>query len=176
MHARLYIFTGLSDVLFQEATSPVIDIGDEESPDAIYAMLNHFYGTPYAEQETTGNDKLSFHLAVYMLGDMYDCDTLRQDAEEKFFSTADLRIFHQQPRFIYDWDIYTLREVLGPNAPRIADVSFRLRLFRRVMDNAEMLCQKKAFVELLVKGEMLDKDLGRSFVPRIIALAKFKGK
>lgn len=161
--------------MFQEATSPVIDIGDEEDSDAIYAMLKHFYGTRYAEQDPTGKDKLSFHLAVYMLGDMYDCDTLRKDAEEKFFSSADVRIFHQQqPRYIHDRDIYTLQQVLGPDAAQVADASFQRRLLNQVIRNADMLCQKKAFMNLLVKGEMLDKDAGESFAIQIIALAKFK--
>jgi len=73
----------------------VIDLGDDDSPDAIRAMMQHIYGLPYDQPpnaEAAANKDLLFHVGVFAVADKYDVPTLRVLVVSKFKI-----LLHDQP-------------------------------------------------------------------------------
>ncbi|THY42837.1 hypothetical protein D6C97_09439 [Aureobasidium pullulans] len=139
---------------FLEAKQDILDLGEEDDPDAVCAMIKDLYGDNYFEQVPVDHaEHFDNYLTVYTIGDKYDSATLRQQALNKL-----LRMIH------------FIQKILGPSAMVFGDKKIQTGVFQLVLEYVYELWTDKTFAALLIKGEMLDKEYGGRF--RIATLGK----
>jgi hypothetical protein len=78
----------------QVASSNEVDLGDDEDPEAIRAMIRHIYDIPYDQMLVDNtvddsaaystNEDLLFHIGVFTAADKYDVASLRPLVVKKF--------------------------------------------------------------------------------------------
>lgn len=155
----------------QEAKQNVINLGDDDDPDAIFAMLKHFYNMNYANQSIGPSGEageLQFRLKVYQTADFYDAPDLRAQAATRFYSCMSNSIARPaRSDDIPEYVVLMIQEVLGPNAPVFPDDRLQDDIFHIVKTNTTKLHQNKLFLKLLAKGEMFNDQYGEMFAQQV---------
>ncbi|KAG9598890.1 hypothetical protein KCU77_g6244, partial [Aureobasidium melanogenum] len=85
---------------FPVATSEEVDLGDDDDPEAIHAMLRYIYDMPYAHQITgssTLEEDLIFCLNVFIVADKYDVAGLRRKVVPDFR----LHLLARKPEYFF---------------------------------------------------------------------------
>ncbi|TIA39785.1 hypothetical protein D6C79_07570 [Aureobasidium pullulans] len=153
---------------FSEAKQDILDLGEEDDPDAVCALIKHLYGDTYHEQDVPfDHGEYDNHLTVYTIGDKYDSATLRQQALNKLLSSIESELSY---RDIPVPVIHFIQKILGPSAMVFGDKKIQTGVFQLVLEYVYELWTDKTFAALLIKGEMLDKEYGGRF--RIATLGK----
>ncbi|CAD0027390.1 unnamed protein product [Aureobasidium pullulans] len=68
----------------------ILDLGEEDDPDAVCAMIKDLYGDNYFEQVPVDHaEHFDNYLTVYTIGDKYDSATLRQQALNKLLRSIE---------------------------------------------------------------------------------------
>jgi hypothetical protein len=129
------------------------------------AMLRHLYGSNYSKQEEFSDDAMAeFHLSVFILGDKYDINSLRDEAYDCFVGFL---VEERQSEEFFDQTIYAIQKLLGPDAPQLADQSLTEYTSLFVLENLYLLLSDKTFRNLLAEGTMLEKDLAIQFLETV---------
>lgn len=129
------------------ATSSEVDLGDEDSPDAVDAMLRHIYGLPFisgrdVEEEET--DWPNFLIDVFEVSDKYDVPTL-----------SDAVIKNLEKNYLLsDQFILGIQRHCGPTAKQLADKSLQRAMMRICVKHMSQLVEDKFFTELDEQGEI----------------------
>ncbi|TIA37526.1 hypothetical protein D6C79_08060, partial [Aureobasidium pullulans] len=72
---------------FAVAQSQTFSLGDDDSPEAIWAMFRHMYNFEYTfGKDLNGENALDYHIDVYEIADKYDCPSLRAKAVQNFIN------------------------------------------------------------------------------------------
>ncbi|THV92702.1 hypothetical protein D6D25_09472, partial [Aureobasidium pullulans] len=76
---------------FSEAKQDILDLGEEDDPDAVCALIKDLYGDTYHEQDVPFDhgEYYDNHLTTYTIGDKYDSATLRQQALNKLLRSIE---------------------------------------------------------------------------------------
>ncbi|THZ17159.1 hypothetical protein D6C89_08913, partial [Aureobasidium pullulans] len=153
---------------FSEAKKKVIDLGTEDDPDALIAMLKHQYGYGFACQDVPderSEDCVNYYLNVYKLADFYDVDALGTDVVQsiKEHLTSDIG-FCGTKYGLYEETIFGMQRVLGPEAVQYADKLLLSTMKEFVLQWAKELMHEKKFVQELALGKMFDKEFGIVFL------------
>ncbi|KAI4722531.1 hypothetical protein E4T48_01186 [Aureobasidium sp. EXF-10727] len=147
---------------------PVIDLGNDDDPALVSAMLQFFYHGHYGLYES-GPASESQHLTMYRLADFYDASALRKEASR--------RLIHYLKECLESWDnlpkywppehvIRSIQQILGPGADEFADNSIQEDIFTFTTNNAGHLYKSVLFQELLVDGSLLNESFGRRFAQK----------
>lgn len=144
----------------QSSTNPEIDLGDEDDPNLIRAMLRHLYDLPYEYQydedvpaptsQMLSEDPLNFYLEMFTLADKYDIPSLRDGAVEKF--DCILRDAMGDKRFAST--IQRLFSCMYADR-RLQDVTLQF-----MAENFSAILQEsQGFREMLETGTLLDTEI-----------------
>ncbi|CAD0107180.1 unnamed protein product, partial [Aureobasidium uvarum] len=139
---------------FPVATSDVIDLGDDDNPKHIYAMLCFLHGTEYHKihQRNTLGRNLDFHVDLYLIGEQFDIRSLRLKAAETFFFEANALVDTR-------WFPMAIQRVLGPEGPVFADPFLIELTIKIIMEKMEYLVKNDRFMEMVKSGELADEDM-----------------
>ncbi|KAH0270730.1 hypothetical protein KCU91_g7877, partial [Aureobasidium melanogenum] len=141
---------------FPVATSEEVDLGDDDDPEAIHAMLRYIYDMPYAHQITgssTLEEDLIFCLNVFIVADKYDVAGLRRKV------VPDFRL-HLQRTWSSEAFVVCVKNLYGPDAIYMADPSLQTAITDFV-DNMSRIAHHKSLVT------MIEED--KSFSGRVLA-------
>lgn len=152
----------------QESKQTVIDIGGDDDPAAVTAMLRYFYDETYRLDGLDG-DSADKHLTMYRLGDLYDAPDLRKRASCHFIgSLREDRYGTSEPdqyRFP-DHIVRSIQQVIGPGADTFADNSIQGDVFKFIIEQASSLYKSELFQELLGDGTMFSEPFSRRFLQK----------
>jgi len=148
----------------------VINLGDDDDPNDVEAMLKYFYHGSYTTPLITapGQDNLGKHLAMYLLADMYDAPALRKEASTLLIACLKVLIDGEgRPGRTIDYSaISSIKQILGPGAGNFADKTLQEEVFQLVIANINRMYKNQLFRQLLSSGKMFDEDFGLKFACR----------
>ncbi|KAI5203418.1 hypothetical protein E4T39_04241 [Aureobasidium subglaciale] len=158
---------------FAIASSNEIDLGDDEDPEAIRAMIRHIYELPYdkmLEGDTAGdtaaysiNEYLLFHIAVFTAADKYDVASLRPLIVKKFEDLMET-----------NWEgeefATSIQKLTGPSANHLADNTLQVAAATFCAKNLTKLIKKDTFVKMIQEGEPFTGRLLANFVTKEASL------
>ncbi|CAD0014870.1 unnamed protein product [Aureobasidium pullulans] len=146
---------------FSEAKQDILDLGEEDDPDAVCAMIKDLYGDNYFEQVPVDHaEQFDNYLTVYTIGDKYDSATLRQQALNKLLRSIESELSY---RDIPVPVIHFIQKILGPSAIVFGDKAIQTGVCQLVSKYVYNLWNNKTFAALLIKGDMLDEKYGERF-------------
>ncbi|KAH0017827.1 hypothetical protein KCU78_g7410, partial [Aureobasidium melanogenum] len=154
----------------KESKQTSIDIGDDDDPAAVTAMLRFFYDAIYCVDGLDGKST-DQHLIMYRLADLYDAPELRREASRRLierFSTS-LRgwyVSDQDQPVTVNHIVRSISQILGPSADTFADNDIQGLVFNFVIQNASSLYKNELFQELLGDGTLFDEAFGRRFAQK----------
>ncbi|KAI5198842.1 hypothetical protein AUEXF2481DRAFT_26924 [Aureobasidium subglaciale EXF-2481] len=150
----------------QVATNSVFDLGGEDDPDHIKAMLMHMYGLRYSEHplnpsKQAGEVKpLGDRIGLFMVAGKYDCPSVRvavitliqEQTKTKwnFSSSSKLNFKVASDAFLAG---------LGPDAPQLADGSLVEVIYEFLEKNFGGLMRFGKFSELVKSGALLNAQM-----------------
>jgi hypothetical protein len=170
----------------QIASSNEVDLGDDEEPEPIRAMIRHMYDLSYdqmLEEDTvedpsnddlpfhtriftntdSTNEDLLFHIGVFTAADKYDVATLRPLVVSKFESLMDT-----------NWEsesfATSIQRLTGPSAGHIADNSLQVAAAKFCATNLPDLLKNESFVKMIHEeepftGRLLTGFLNGGYIP-----------
>ncbi|KAG9557850.1 hypothetical protein KCU71_g6910, partial [Aureobasidium melanogenum] len=163
-------FGDLEIFAHRESKQTSIDIGDDDDPAAVTAMLRFFYDAIYCVDGLDGKST-DQHLIMYRLADLYDAPELRREASRRLierFSTS-LRgwyVSDQDQPVTVNHIVRSISQILGPSADTFADNDIQGLVFNFVIQNASSLYKNELFQELLGDGTLFDEAFGRRFAQK----------
>ncbi|KAG9652276.1 hypothetical protein KCU95_g5253, partial [Aureobasidium melanogenum] len=152
---------------FSVASSKVIELGDDEDPEAIKAMIRHIYDLPY-DQMLEGstvdgvtnyntNQDLLFHIDVFTAADKYDVASLRPLVVKKFKDL--MEIWRSSPKFAT-----SIQKLMGPSAGHLADDTLQAAAVEFCAKNLRTLIHVGDFVNIIQEEEPFAGRLLASFL------------
>ncbi|THY13913.1 hypothetical protein D6D01_08246, partial [Aureobasidium pullulans] len=143
---------------FSEAKQDILDLGDDDDPDAVCALIKHLYGNTYHEQNVPFDhgEYYDNHLTTYTIGDKYDSASLRQQALTKLLRNIECELI-QPNNEIPDLVIHFIQKIRGPSAIVFGDKAIQTGVCHLVSKYVYDLWNNKTFAALLIKGDMLDE-------------------
>ncbi|THX75704.1 hypothetical protein D6D04_07221 [Aureobasidium pullulans] len=155
------------------ASSNEIDLGDDNDPEAVRAMIRHIYDLPY-DQMLQGNtpddtaaystnEDLLFHIAVFTAADKYDVSTLRPLVVKKFEDLMETTWEGEQ-------FATAIQKLTGPSAGHLADNTLQTAAAAFCAKNLTKLIKKETFVKMIQDEEPFSGRLLTGFVTGISAL------
>ncbi|KEQ61160.1 uncharacterized protein M437DRAFT_26213, partial [Aureobasidium melanogenum CBS 110374] len=146
-----YFFRAFSSQ-FPVASSNEVDLGDDEDPEAILAMIRHIYDLPYdmmIEGNTVDdsapystNEDLLFHINVYAVADKYDVPSLRPIVVKKFEDLMEIT-------WESDDFVARIQKLTGPSMGHIADPSVQAAAAAFCAKHLHKLAKQDNFVEMI---------------------------
>ncbi|KAI4744536.1 hypothetical protein E4T50_05144 [Aureobasidium sp. EXF-12298] len=141
---------------FSVASSNEVDLGDDEEPEAIRAMIRHMYDLPYDQvlEDNTADDSaaystnedLLFHIGVFTTADKYDVASLRPLVVKKFEALMET-----------NWESETfatsIQKLTGPSAGHLADTSLQATAAAFCTEKLPELIKNDAFVKMIQDEE-----------------------
>ncbi|KAI4849145.1 hypothetical protein E4T44_03526, partial [Aureobasidium sp. EXF-8845] len=143
---------------FSVATSNEVDLGEDEEPEAIRAMIRHIYDLPYDQMlegqehsvdDTAAystNEDLLFHIGVFTAANKYDVPSLRPLVVKKFESLMET-----------NWEgenfATSIHKLTGPSAGHLADNSLQTAAAAFCARHLTQLVKKDAFVKMIQQEE-----------------------
>jgi hypothetical protein len=145
---------------FQVASSPVIDLGDEDDSELLTDTVKYLYrhGLIHDQLHGLGSsvsmDKL---IDIYQLADKYDIPGLRHYASGKLYISV-IESFHDSSGNITFRDPFMdcIARLCGPDAVQFADNSIKTMIMELCQENCIPLLQNKAFIQRYARGELFD--------------------
>ncbi|THZ96931.1 hypothetical protein D6C82_06752 [Aureobasidium pullulans] len=154
---------------FPVALSNEIDLGDDDDPEAVRAMIRHIYDLPYdqmLEANTSDdtaaystNEDLLYHIAVFNAADKYDFSTLRHLVVKKF---EDL----METTWEGDQFATAVQKLTGPSAGHPADNTLQTAAAGFCAKNLTKLIKKETFVKMIQEEEPFTGRLLAGFFNR----------
>ncbi|THW09982.1 hypothetical protein D6D25_07674, partial [Aureobasidium pullulans] len=141
---------------FPVASSNEIDLGDDDDPEAVRAMIRYIYDLPYDQMleantfdDTAAystNEDLLFHIAVFTAADKYDVSTLRPLVVKKFEDLMETTWEGEQ-------FATAIQKLTGPSAGHLADNTLQAAATGFCAKNLPKLIRKEAFVNMIQEEE-----------------------
>jgi hypothetical protein len=142
----------------QVATSNEVDLGEDEEPEAIRAMIRHMYdlsydqmleGQEHSVDDTAAystNEDLLFHIGVFTAVDKYNVPSLRPLVVKKFKSLMET-----------NWEgenfVASVQKLTGPSAGHLADNTLQAAAAAFCAKHLTQLVKKDAFVKMIHEEE-----------------------
>ncbi|THX46330.1 hypothetical protein D6D06_10137 [Aureobasidium pullulans] len=121
---------------FAVAQNPVLELGDDDDAEAVWAMFRHMYNIDYFYDPASTNARsLDFHVAVFTVADKYDCPLLRKNVVDQFGGIMHSQLTKNQLEKIVRF------------ADKVADVC--------LVHFNKLICSD-VFAEALTKGSLFD--------------------
>lgn len=162
-----YLLPGFLTDAGQVANSNEVNLGDDEDPEAIRAMIRHMYDLPYdqmLEDNNAGdtaaystNEDLLFQIGVFTAADKYDVATLRPLVVKKFEALMET-----------NWEsesfATSIQKLTGPSAGHLADNTLQAVAAAFCAKNLTKLVKKDKFVEMIQNEEPFTGRLLTGFI------------
>ncbi|THW29038.1 hypothetical protein D6D23_01414 [Aureobasidium pullulans] len=150
---------------FAVAQSQTFSLGDDDSPEAIWAMFRHMYNFEYTfGKDLNGENALDYHINVYEIADKYDCPSLRQKAVQGFSNCM--------RTFLIDSEIGEtvpiIRRICGSAASHPANSEIRVLMVKFLYYHSAELAGDIDFVEALARGDLLDAASAKDFLTSVL--------
>ncbi|KAK6003108.1 hypothetical protein QM012_000953 [Aureobasidium pullulans] len=151
-----------------ESEQSVIDLGSDDDPAAVTAMLRFFYDGTYRLDGLDGNPT-DQHLTMYRLADFYDAPDLRKEASYQLVSKLKAPSSWVDPGQynLSNQTIRSIQQILGPSAGAFADNTIQEDAFEFAIEKAGTLYKNVLFKKLLGDGDMFNEEFARRFAQEI---------
>ncbi|KAH0362072.1 hypothetical protein KCU65_g8264, partial [Aureobasidium melanogenum] len=146
----------------------VLDIGNDDDPAAVTAMLRYFYDETYCLDGVDGKPA-DQHLTMYRLGDLYDASDLRKRASYQLINhLREGRYSLNDPAQyrLSDHSVLSIQQIIGPSADAFADNSIQEDVFKFTIEQASALYKNELFQELFGDGTMFSESFSRRFLQK----------
>jgi hypothetical protein len=158
------------------ASSPVIDLGDEDDSELVTGIIKYLYGHGRVHDRVRGQDyslSLDELIDIYQLADKYDIPELRRNAEDTLYSVVfgDFQNLSSNPTDKNNF-VDCIARVCGPDSLQFADSSMKTIVLEPCLENCTSLFQNKTFLQRYAKGELFDVESATAFgmeVGRLLA-------
>ncbi|KAI5265944.1 hypothetical protein E4T47_08397 [Aureobasidium subglaciale] len=150
---------------FAVATNSVFDLGGEDDPDHVKAMLMHMYGLRYSEHplnpsKQAGEVKpLGDRIGLFMVADKYDCPSMRVAIITLIQQTRTKWNFSFSSEVNAKVTSDAFLAVLGPDAPQLADGSLVEVIYEFLGKKFGGLMRFGKFSELVRSGALLNAQM-----------------
>ena len=156
MSAILSLLSRLIIDTIQVASSDEVNLGDDEEPEAIRAMIRHMYDLPYDQmlEDNTADDSaaystnedLLFHIGVFTAADKYDVASLRPLVVKKFESLMETN---------WESDSFpiSIQKLTGPSTSHLADTTLQAAAAAFCAKYLVQLVKKDAFAKMIENEE-----------------------
>jgi hypothetical protein len=144
----------------------VIDLGNEDDPDALVAMLKFCYEGIYSRY-SYDISSADHHLVMYLLDDLYDISGLRKEASRRFIAALCPVDSGHDSLWITDETIRSIQQILGPDADSFADNSIQQDVYKHVIRFIKLFYKSTYFRGLLADGSMFDESFVSKFNDKI---------
>ncbi|THX67767.1 hypothetical protein D6D04_10753 [Aureobasidium pullulans] len=146
---------------FPVAQSDTFSLGDDDNPEAIWAMLRHMYHFEYAFGADLNTDNaLDYHIDVYEIADKYDCPSLRGKAIQMFINCMRPLMSNSS----IGKTVPIIRRICGPAASHPANSEIRILMGKILYHYSPMLARDIAFIEALAVGDLFDAAFANKFL------------
>ncbi|THW61736.1 hypothetical protein D6D20_04807 [Aureobasidium pullulans] len=151
---------------FAVAQSQTFSLGDDDSPEAIWAMFRHMYNFEYTfGKELNGENALDYHIDVYEIADKYDCPSLRQKAVQGFSNC--MRTFLTESEI--GETVPIIRRICGSAASHPANSEIRVLMVKFLYFHSTELTKDIAFIEALAVGDLFDATSANDFLAIVLS-------
>lgn len=167
LHRPWLLFSAYDQV--QVATSPTIDLGDDDDPDLVQGMIEfmyHEYGYHKYPWKWVRASQYSHerHIDIFIIADKYGCDELREQARGFFACEARVECHKLQKGSGHESSILDcVARICGPYAVQMADPSLRFEMLQLCIDFHETLLQNQQFLEPYMGGRLFDNQCAGVF-------------
>lgn len=123
------------------ASSPIIDLGDEDDPKLVLLMLRYLSGSSYSDLRCSMSmpQTLDLGISLFALADQYDVSTLRADIVDWFsMDVRNLMCFEVVP--------YAFQRLLGPSALFLADNRCKILLSSYALRTSRLYWKTRPFM------------------------------
>jgi hypothetical protein len=172
-------------ITIQVSSSNEVDLGDDEDPESIRAMIRHIYDLAYDQMlqddtaEDSSNDELPFpslstntdstnedllfHIGVFTAADKYDVASLRPLVVRKLEGLMET-----------NWEsesfATSIKKLTGPSAGHVADNSLQIVAAKFCATNLTDLIKNESFVKMIHEeepftGRLLTGFLNGGYIP-----------
>ncbi|THV90518.1 hypothetical protein D6D25_09700 [Aureobasidium pullulans] len=150
---------------FAVAQSQTFSLGDDDSPEAIWAMFRHMYNFEYTfGKDLNGENALDYHIDVYEIADKYDCPSLRQKAVQGFSNCMRTFLTDSEIRET----VPIIRRICGSAASHPANSEIRVLMVKFLYYHSAELAGDIDFVEALARGDLLDAASAKDFLTTVL--------
>lgn len=150
----------------QVAQSQTFSLGDDDSPEAIWAMFRHMYNFEYTfGKDLNGENALDYHIDVYEIADKYDCPSLRQKAVQGFSNC--MRTFLTDSEI--GETVPIVRRICGSAASHPANSEIRVLMVKFLYYHSTELTKDIAFIEALAVGDLFDATSANDFLAIVLS-------
>jgi hypothetical protein len=162
-------------VSLRVASSPEIDLGDDDDPDQVEIMLRVMYDddTVYGLNVLDLKDPnfTKTYLDYYILGDKYDFPILRHQAKQMFLQDIGTCVNLRSENSFWNSESFDnsatgIARVLGPSATTFADRSIQEETLEWCAMHFDELLWHRYFRKLLGKGRVFSTE----FIGRILLM------
>jgi hypothetical protein len=150
----------------QESKQDVIDLGNDDSPAALAAMLKFCCDGAY---HCCPSDKVpaDHHMATYRLADLYDIVDLRREASDRLITSLEATRTSDGNIEMTDETVTSIQQILGTDADSFADKNIQEDVFEHVVRRSRLFYQNSSFQALLADGCMFTEHFGYRFAGRV---------
>ncbi|KAG9520237.1 hypothetical protein KCV07_g4468, partial [Aureobasidium melanogenum] len=152
--------------LFQVASSPVIDLGDEDDPELVTDLVKYLYRHGPIHDHNKGPDCVTMDqlIDVYLLADKYDVQGLRRTMVAAFrdMALADLQTLRQNHAFKSTFIKHNAR-ICGPASFQLADDTLQALVIHVCQEYSLVLFKNEMFLQQYIKGELFDNKHAAAF-------------
>lgn len=154
----------------EESKQNVIDLGKDDDPAAVIAMLRYFYDDKYYYIPPARLDSsLHQHMIMYRLADKYDVAKLRKEAAKGFLESLRACFVgteEELEKVELSRAVRMTQKILGPDAGAFADKSIQEDVFAVIIQQTTILYKHELFQKPLVTGKMFDEVFGQGFTQK----------
>ncbi|KAG9667691.1 hypothetical protein KCU95_g4913, partial [Aureobasidium melanogenum] len=152
--------------LFQVASNPVVDLGDEDDPALLTNVIKYLYWHGPIHDYDKDPDRLSMDqlVDVYLLADKYDIQGLRRRMAAEYYRMAsnDLRKLRQNSSYRSIF-VEHIARICGPSCFQLADDTLQVLVRHLYQLNISLLFKNEIFLQHYIKGELFDKEHAAAF-------------
>ncbi|KAH0341443.1 hypothetical protein KCU81_g6227, partial [Aureobasidium melanogenum] len=158
---------------FAVSSSPEIDLGDDDDPDLVEAMLRIMYDDQDSCVMTVTfryTDFFEALLDLYILGDKYDVPVLRHQTKDLLMSNIKSIVYIRDEKRVpvdetFEQAEKCIAKMLGPSAITFADRSIQEEALDWCAENLDDLLWRRPFRKQLGRGKMFSTEFaGRLFL------------
>ncbi|THX36763.1 hypothetical protein D6D11_09382, partial [Aureobasidium pullulans] len=149
---------------FPVAQSDTFSLGDDDNPEAVWAMLRHMYHFEYAfDTDLNTDNALDYHIDVYEIADKYDCPSLRGKAIQNFINCMKLL----EDQSVIGKSVPIISRLCGPAASHPANSEIRILVVEFFYYHSATLVENLAFIEALAAGNLFDAVSTKDFLTSV---------
>ncbi|KEQ74592.1 hypothetical protein M436DRAFT_44458, partial [Aureobasidium namibiae CBS 147.97] len=149
---------------FKESKQDTIDLGNDDEPAALVAMLKFCYDGVYCIRPCSPDtDIADQHLAMYRLADLYDMPDLRGYACSELLDSLSPFGESWQEIEVTNRIVLVVQKILGPEVDSFADKNIQKIVYMHVIRHVKLFYKNTLFRSLLTDGFMFNELYAQKF-------------